>query len=230
MKGPDSTRPTDVRGTPSDDVIGRVLVARAVRGEAEAVQELWREHRRWVAAVLLAHKPREADVEDLLQDVAMTFVRSIGQLRDQATLKPWLRTVAMNAALAAGRQATRRREGMAWKVGSAGEARAGEAGGGPPERAPDERAGQHEDSRRVLELAQRLPDGYREPLILKCVRGMSYREIGAMMNLPETTVETRIARGRRMLRELADQGVVREQSGGVPPVVMRETRSKGALP
>jgi DNA-directed RNA polymerase specialized sigma24 family protein len=32
---------------------------------------------------------------------------------------------------------------------------------------------------------------------------MSYREIGRVMGLPETTVETRVARGRRMLRELA---------------------------
>ena len=61
-----------------------------------------------------------------------------------------------------------------------------------------------------------MPDGYREPLILKCVRGMSYRQIGAMMGLPETTIETRIARGRRMLRELAQGegvvGVLREGS------------------
>jgi DNA-directed RNA polymerase specialized sigma24 family protein len=32
---------------------------------------------------------------------------------------------------------------------------------------------------------------------------MSYREIGEVLNLPETTVETRIARARKMLRELA---------------------------
>jgi RNA polymerase sigma-70 factor (ECF subfamily) len=65
-------------------------------------------------------------------------------------------------------------------------------------------------------LAARLPDGYREPLLLKCVRGLSYRQIGELMGLPETTVETRIARGRRMLRELAAAdggvaGVIRER-------------------
>ncbi len=230
MNGSESVTASHARR--SDTVVGRVLVARAVAGEAEAVQELWREHRRWVAAVILAHKPREADVEDLLQDVAMTFVRSIGQLRDHATLKPWLRTVAINAALASGRQATRRREGMAWKVGSSGNTQPGEAGGGPGERSPDDSAGSTEESRRVLLLAERLPDGYREPLILKCVRGMSYREIGVMMDLPETTVETRIARGRRMLRELASQkatepptpvSVTRESAA-------REGRVRGVLP
>jgi DNA-directed RNA polymerase specialized sigma24 family protein len=71
------------------------------------VQRVWREHRRWVAAILLAHKPRETDVDDLLQVVAVSVVRKIGELRDPGALKPWLRTVAINAARAAGRQTQR---------------------------------------------------------------------------------------------------------------------------
>lgn len=54
-----------------------------------------------------------------------------------------------------------------------------------------------------MALARDLPEGYREPLLMRCLKGMSYREIGEAMDLPETTIETRIARGRRMLRELA---------------------------
>ncbi len=54
-----------------------------------------------------------------------------------------------------------------------------------------------------MELSQQLAEGYREPLLLKAVQGLSYREIGRILGLPETTVETRIARARRQLRELA---------------------------
>ncbi|MEY3230304.1 MAG: hypothetical protein RL689_393, partial [Planctomycetota bacterium] len=32
-----------------------------------------------------------------------------------------------------------------------------------------------------------------------------YRQIGEIMDLPETTIETRVARGRRMLRDLASR-------------------------
>jgi DNA-directed RNA polymerase specialized sigma24 family protein len=53
-----------------------------------------------------------------------------------------------------------------------------------------------------MQLAANLPDGYREPLLLRCVQGMGYRQIGEVMGLPETTIETRIARGRRMLRDM----------------------------
>lgn len=180
---------------------------------------MWQENRRWVAAVILAHKPREAELEDLLQDVAMSFVRTISRLRDEAMLKPWLRTVAINAARAAGRETTRRRRHMGWKVSDGSGTEETEPGVGPGEgggRGPDDSVQRREEAGRLSALAARLPDGYREPLLLKCVRGLSYRQIGELMGLPETTVETRIARGRRMLRELAVgdggvAGVIRER-------------------
>jgi RNA polymerase sigma-70 factor (ECF subfamily) len=198
-------------------------VAAAIRGDADAVRALWQENRRWVAAVILAHKPREADLEDLLQDVAMSFVKMVGKLRDEQMLRPWLRTVAVNAARAAGRDARRRRKGMTWKVGSSH--LGGHIAGSPEDDAgaelveadtPDARSARSEQARRLGELAARLPDGYREPLIMKCVRGLSYRQIGELMGLPETTIETRIARGRRMLRELAlaDTGALQNVEGG----------------
>ena len=54
---------------------------------------------------------------------------------------------------------------------------------------------------RVLRQAMGLPPEYREPLLLRCVRGMSYRQIADVLDLPVTTVEPRLARARRMLRE-----------------------------
>lgn len=177
---------------------GRDLVAAAVRGDTDAVRQLWQEHRRWVAAVLLAHKPREADLEDLLQDVAMAFVRTIGRLRDGGMIQPWLRTVAINAARAAGRTTTRRRERDRLQVSDTMESQPGAT--------PAGEAMARDDAGRLIELARQLPEGYREPLLLRCVRGMNYRQIGELLGLPETTIETRIARGRRMLRELAGTG------------------------
>jgi DNA-directed RNA polymerase specialized sigma24 family protein len=53
---------------------------------------------------------------------------------------------------------------------------------------------------------------------------LSQRQIAELLDVPETTVETRLARGRRMLRQLLSE----QESGaaiGVVPV-----RSKGATP
>ncbi len=175
------------------------LAKAAVEGDAQSLQLLWNANRRWVAAILLAHKPRWADVEDLLQEVAMSMVRKLGEVRDPRAVRPWLRTVAINVAHAAARS---------------GKRRAGDEGLG--ESSDDYRPGNTRDHQSapsllsdgeqgeiLMKLAMQLPDGYREPLLLKALQGLSYREIGEILSLPETTIETRIARGRRMLRELA---------------------------
>ncbi|MCX5689063.1 MAG: RNA polymerase sigma factor [Planctomycetota bacterium] len=205
---PDSFEPTSASpdAEAGDDVTAPAmqddsLAAAAISGDADALQRLWSLNRRWVAAILLAHKPRWADVEDLLQEVALSMVRKLTEVRDPRAVRPWLRTVAVNIAHAAARSGKRR---------SADE-RLGEA-------ADDSRQGRGRDftqapeslselahGRILLSLASQLPDGYREPLLLKALQDLSYREIGEILDLPETTIETRIARGRRMLRELASK-------------------------
>jgi RNA polymerase sigma-70 factor (ECF subfamily) len=172
----------------------------AIAGDAAALNRVWQENRRWVAAILLAHKPRWADLEDLLQEVALSLVRKVGEVRDPRALKPWLRTVAMNAAHAAARSGRKRAKDLTMDTEL--EQPFVRPGGAVPEQVSE-----REEGRRLLELAGQLPDGYREPLLLKAVQNLSYREIGDILGLPETTVETRIARGRKQLRDLAMQPV-----------------------
>lgn len=163
----------------------------------EEVDALWREHRRWVAAVILAHMPRDADLEDLLQDVALLMVRSIHTLNDLAAIRPWLRTIAINSSRSAGRKRKVRMRlrrdvedldaGTGTELGAIAEQR--------------DRAARLERGKRLMEAAQSLPPAYREPLILRCVRGMSQKQVAETLDLPETTVETRLVRARRMVRE-----------------------------
>ncbi len=163
------------------------MVARAIDGDPEALGSLWHEHRRWIAAVLLAHKPRRVELEDLLQEVAITLVSKVQTLRDGTKIRAWLRTVAVNAARASARSVA--------------------AGGamGPQERAHLAEAGQavtaDEEAQRLLERVLELPELYREPLMLRAVHGLRTRQIAEILQIAAPTVDTRIARARRMLRE-----------------------------
>lgn len=177
-----------------------LLTAAALAGDRDALRVLWEQNRRWVAAILLAHKPAWADLDDLLQEVAASVVRHSGELRDPASFRSWLRTVAINSARLAARARKYRPEP---KPLAGDEPLATVAPGGVTSVSFNE---DREEGRRLLELAMELPEGYREPLLLKTLRDLSYRQIGELVGLPETTVETRIARARKMLRELAING------------------------
>jgi len=158
---------------------------------------LWRRHRRWVAAVAYAHKPRDVDLEDLLQEVAMKLVRNIHRINDPSAIRPWLRTVTVNAARSAGRRtAARARHETTVDVEHAeklADRPLGPEVGGAVESSRSR-------GRRALELASGLPPHYREPLLLS-LRGLSQKQIAAVLDVPVTTVETRLIRARRMLKE-----------------------------
>jgi RNA polymerase sigma-70 factor (ECF subfamily) len=187
---PEAPSPADLAG-----IEDQRLVRSAIGGDEASLRELWARHRRWVAAVLLAHMPRDAELDDLLQEVAMAVVAKISGLRDEAAFKPWLRAVAMSIAKTTARRRTVRKSGWLRLVSYTGQRE--------DERSHDASSPAMREGRRLMELCADLPDGYREPLLMKCVQDMSYKQIGDAMGLPDTTIETRIARARKMLRERA---------------------------
>jgi RNA polymerase sigma factor (sigma-70 family) len=179
--------------------LDRELVVRAMAGDRLALDQLWCTHRRFVAAVLMAYLPGSADLQDLLQDVAMKMVGQIHGLKSAGSFRPWLRTVARNLAMSHGRKQRIR---------------------GPHASLPfDPIDPAHEDGpireqlEDMLKIVQGLHVDYREPLLMRSVQGMSQRAIAEALDLPVTTIETRLARARRLLRrELSNSA--RQPSGG----------------
>lgn len=187
-------------------VSGGPLIERARHGDRGAQQELWRAHRRWVAAIILAHRPRSVEVDDLMQDVALKLVARIDTLRDAAAFRPWLRQIVLNVCRGSARSL---RATVALAAGD----RHDDGDGAPalaacPSSRDDHQCEEYEtrdQARRLLEQALTLPPEYREPLLLRCVRSLTYQQISEILDLPVTTIETRLARARRMLRdELTD--------------------------
>jgi RNA polymerase sigma-70 factor (ECF subfamily) len=66
---------------------------------------------------------------------------------------------------------------------------------------PDRNVVGREQHQEVLAAVQALPALYREPFVLRHVAGWSYKEIAGVMGMPVDSVETRLVRARRFLRE-----------------------------
>ena len=153
-------------------------VQRARKGDAEALALIWQEHRQWLAAVVLAHMPREAAIEDLLQEVALSVVRSIHTLRDPASLRSWLYRLTVNVAHSALRSRYAKRGREAFDVPDVDMV--------CDERA-EELANNREAVRRAVDAVHALPEMYREVILLRAVRGLTPRHIAEALQIPVLT-------------------------------------------
>ncbi len=163
------------------------------RGDHAAFRELVRDHGRWVRGVIFGVLGNSDRVDDVCQQVFTALWTRIGELRDVERWRPWVYRLARNAAVDAGRSVARQRalQGKLAEQPLVAETAS----------LPDKRLLDREVHETVLAAIGGLPELYREPFVLRHLEGWSYARIGETMNLPVDTVETRLVRARRLLRE-----------------------------
>jgi RNA polymerase sigma-70 factor (ECF subfamily) len=164
---------------PGDVPSGDALVVAAARGDRDAFSRLYSGYVRMVHAILLGRVPRH-DVDDLVQDVFLTVFTRLRTLREPAAFGGWLATIARNRATDYLRQ-TRDQVDLP-----------AEMPGGDPIPA---------ETFAVLDVIRRLPDAYRDTLLMRLVEGMSGAEISERTGLTPGSVRVNLHRGMALLRE-----------------------------
>jgi len=162
------------------------MVARAQAGDGVAFSDLVRQFQGLVFAVCFDQTGSFADSEELTQEVFLAAFRSLGSLREPEKIAAWLQGIARNLS-----RMHRRRAGMNGRVASDQAAVSGE--GASAIRSVERQHLLHEVLLGVTERS-------RQVLVLHYLGGCSYREIGALCNLPLRTVRSRLHEGRAQLK------------------------------
>jgi RNA polymerase sigma-70 factor (ECF subfamily) len=157
-------------------------------------------------ALRLTGAPDRAD--DLVQETFLRAYRAWDQYERGTRAKSWLFTITRNLFLRQEERGKRHDEIVRTETRTSGPG-PGEAGvdlvnpvwvstmGKDPE-------GEFFDSivdDEVLKAIDALPEEYRTAVVLSDVEGLSYQEIGEMMEVPVGTVKSRLFRGRRRLQK-----------------------------
>lgn len=132
--------------------------------------------------------------EDLTQETFMRIWQHPPELRSRRALKSWVFRVARNEFLQ-----HRRRAGLATVAleDSAGV----ESAGGPS--SDPQMSLEREDLRRALRSAvEKLPDHYREAIVLHNLEGLPLAQIAEVLGVPVGTVKSRRAKALSRLRHL----------------------------
>lgn len=130
--------------------------------------------------------------EDLVQEAFIKLSASLHRLRDPARAAAYLRSIVINLARDHNRRglvSLRHRPPAVL-----------------PERSAEDQAGDHAESRAVVEALRRLPHRQRDCLVLRYYLDLPVAEIAATLGLSANSVKTHLARGlRRMSLELEDE-------------------------
>lgn len=170
------------------------LVADAQRGDRRAVDRIVRDNQSWVRSVIYGVTGRRDLVDDISQQVWLLVWERIGSLQDPRRLRSWLYAIAHNAAVDFVIAEKRRPRPADVDEHST------HAGRRAPEN-PASLVVKDEVQRELLRAIEALPAIYREPFVLRHMENWSYAQIGEALGLIEETVETRLVRARRFLRE-----------------------------
>jgi RNA polymerase sigma-70 factor, ECF subfamily len=153
-------------------------------GDQDAFTRLYGAYVRLVHAVLLARVPRR-DVDDLVQEVFVSAYRRLGELRDPAAFGGWIAAIARNRATDYLRQSRELVE--------------------LPEEMPGGDAIEA-DTLAVLDVVRRLPEAYRDTLLMRLVEGMTGAEIAERSGLTPASVRVNLHRGMKLLRAQLGHG------------------------
>lgn len=163
------------------------------QGDAGAMEEFVHRQGQFVRSVVYGSLRRTNELDDVVQRVWLRVWREARRLDDPTRWRAWLYRIARNAALDAGRKRQRWRDHLQqwWQRPRPGSAQT----------PPDVTAERQESHQLVLDAIESLPTIYRECFVLKHVEQLSYRQISEMLGVPTDTVETRLVRARRQLRD-----------------------------
>jgi RNA polymerase sigma factor (sigma-70 family) len=154
--------------------------------DGAALEALIRRHGSMVWSVCRRVLSNEQDAEDAFQASFLVFVRKASSIRAREQVGNWLYGVAYRTALKARTTTARRR---------AKERRAAEMS--QPQAEAD--AGWSELLPLLDQELNRLPDKYRAAIVLCELEGRPRKEAARQLGVPEGTLSSRLATGRRML-------------------------------
>ncbi len=176
-----------------DDV--QLLERFAARGDGPAFASLVARHGPMVLGVCRGVLRDPHDAEDAFQATFLVLVRKAGSLAGVRSLGGWLYRVAYRVALEADARSERRRRREARGVemdAVADRRRDGDAELGPV----------------IHEELRRLPEKYRDPIVLCDLEGLTREQAADHLRWPVGTVSGRLARARELLRgRLTRRGV-----------------------
>jgi len=180
------------------DMTDEELILACQSNRPGAIDQLLKRHRNTIIAMIRKRAPEWTDTQDIMQEAYIRMWKSIGQLRSPAAFKAWLGQIVTNLYYDELRRKVRNQD-----VVSLDEPVESEDGTKKVERAIADTTTQSDKTFQRMELVQalgealeKIPQQFRQSVLLREVDGLSYEEIAVITGTELGTVKSRISRAR----------------------------------
>jgi RNA polymerase sigma factor (sigma-70 family) len=171
-----------------------VLVAASLGGNRDAFGVIVSRYQSLVCSLAYSATGSLTQSEDLAQETFLTAWKQLKQLQEPQKLRSWLCGIARNLVNNYLRRQGREPIRHAEPLDAAAELPGGEA-------PTPHRVIQREEEAILWRSLERIPDVYREPLVLFYREGQSVERVATQLELSEDAVKQRLSRGRKLLAD-----------------------------
>lgn len=180
---------------------------------------MWEELSERLRSFIAPRVGSTTDAEDILQEVLLRIYRSIDSLQRAERVHAWVYQIARNAIADHHRADATRRE-----LSSGDGAEMVRVADVPAADGFDEPDPRRELARCLLPMIDRLPDRYREAIVLTELAGLTQQAAAAQLGLSLSGAKSRVQRGRRQLKEMLLEccRVELDRLGGISDYEARE--------
>lgn len=183
------------------------LVRLAREGSQEAFEELVKKYQSKVFSMALSFTRNREAADDLAQEVFLKAYLALPRFQGKSEFGTWLYRISVNHIKDFLRKKGRAKEVSLEDVGEIYLSDRDQADKAVLEAEAEARRGL------VRRSVERLPDKYRVILTLRDIQGLPYDEISRVLRLSPGTVDSRLHRARKILRDRMSPYLQRE--GGV---------------
>ena len=176
------------------------LVTRAKAGDDSAFAQLMRDNEKRIYNLTLRMTGNAEDAMDLAQEAFLNAWRGLKFFKGDSAFSTWVYRLASNACIDHLRRQKRRQDiSVLMPVNEEDDS----IPDIPDERfLPEQELERQEARSAVAEGLKQLSDEHRQVLVMREINGLSYQEIGDILDLEAGTVKSRIARARNSLRKI----------------------------
>jgi RNA polymerase sigma-70 factor, ECF subfamily len=170
-----------------------IIVERALTGDADAFGELVRRWERRIFALTYGMLGREEDARDATQETFLSAFRNLRNFRGEAKVSSWLHRIAVNQCISRQRRTKVRSE-------SALDEEQETSFATPLSYSPAHVAEGRQETAAVRRAINSLPVELRQVVVMKEFEELTFREIADALDLPLSTVKSRLYTALKQLQ------------------------------